>query len=132
VDFDALLFGYVSAIIISLSVAWALHYKGRRGKFPRALLISASAEILISLATYFSYPYFVAVPTSHSPPPVDPLGPFLVQAIQRVCEAAAQGAGYEIGRLFDTFIYGALGMLITFSLSFLLPRSDRTTKQVFE
>ena len=117
---------YAIILLVSVLVAVTLQSFGYRGKFPRALLISAVAGMIVPLATYFFYPYFVSMPVAH-PLPADDKNALFLHSFQsdfcQVMEDAAQVAGYEIVRIIVTFGYGVLAMVVFFLLSFFIPYS---------
>jgi hypothetical protein len=122
--FTSLLIGYVVVITVFLSIALTLQFTGHRGKFSRALLISAAVGIVIPLAIYFSYPYLFPLPVAPPPTPIDPNAPLLPQFFASIAQglpALGQAIGYGLGRIIDPFCYGVLAVVIVFPLSFLIP-----------
>jgi hypothetical protein len=116
---------YAFGVAIVVLIASALYSTGRRGKLFRALLISATIGIMVPLVLTFFYPYLFQPPLAPPPPPIEPNAPFLKQLVLGLGQAAAQGVGDKLAQMINPLVYGVLTMLLTFSLSFLIPNRGR-------
>ncbi|MGH9592499.1 MAG: hypothetical protein ACRD5L_05365 [Bryobacteraceae bacterium] len=125
----ALLIYYGLGIVLLVAIAGILYSKGRRGKWPRAFLVSAGVGIVVPLVIYFFYPHFFPPPVDPPPHPIDPKAPLLPQFVASIkldmLPAIGRQVGYSIARILDPFFYGVIAVVSAFALSFLIPHRGR-------
>jgi hypothetical protein len=92
---------------------------GHRGRFSRALVITAFTGMLVLAVAYFTYQ-----PPPPPPEQIDP-HPSLSTVVNGLAKAAAEGAGEAVVRLIGPLIDGALSFLAVFLISLLFPRRGR-------
>ncbi len=106
---------YTVFVVVLFWAAFVLQRRGRGGKLPRAFFITGTTGVVVILLVYPLYPALVPLQIE----PADPHNRFLTQMV----DALGQAAAYGFVRVVDPFITAALAMVISFSFSFLIPRS---------
>ena len=129
-DLDYLPLCYSMGIFLMVVLGVILTTAERRGKFSRALFISAVAGTLVPLVTCYTYSYFFPPPITPTPLAIDPNGPILPQffsSLIRCAHSIGEATGYDIGRKINAFAYGITAIAMTFALSFLIPFRSKSS-----